>query len=189
MCTVSAVRAQAIARYLYASARIARLAAAYEGGFRDPLSGRARTSGENCGLEEHWPAAGSNAGQVLPALRASIKADMAGACRTGNRHPVAARVGRRANMLFDEIRCEPSQGGVRVHGFPGFSRQGRGKLRTLNYRSTIAVLALLISCCVANAVFFRGNDSEVTARRLLRLRDISGTRALKVQPALDHFRP
>ena len=131
MCTVTAVRAQARARPHYTTARIAM------NHRTNGLRSRARMADGVDGYEEHRmqrsAGSGAHASEVLPALRACINADVAGAGVAGNRHPIAARVGRCADVLFEEIGCELSHDGVRVHGIPRFCGHAAGNWRTLNY--------------------------------------------------------
>ena len=88
-----------------------------------PLGGSARTADRAREIEEHRLPRGAvsyvNASEVLSALRTGVNADMTGAGGLGDRHPITSPVRRRANVLIDDIGCELSQNGVRVHRFPG----------------------------------------------------------------------
>ena len=70
----------------------------------------------------------THAREALSAIWAFINADATDTGSVRNRHPLTARIRRRADVLLDEIGCELSQDGVRVHGFPGFRGNAAGKL-------------------------------------------------------------
>ena len=76
----------------------------------------------------------TDAREPLSAVWAYINANASGTGSVRDWHPLAARVGRRADVLFDEIGRELSQDGVLVHRFPGFRGNAAGNLRTLNSR-------------------------------------------------------
>ena len=75
----------------------------------------------------------ADAREALSAVWAYINAHVSGTGSARDYHPLAARVGWCADMLFDEIGHELSQDGVLVHRFPRlFAEMPRGNLRTLN---------------------------------------------------------
>ena len=69
----------------------------------------------------------ADAREALSAVWAYINAHVSGAGGARDYHPSAARVGRRADVLFDKIGQQRSQDGVLVHRFPGYSRKCRGE--------------------------------------------------------------